>query len=67
MVAFLALSLFMVIPAFPQGNGNAGCKNGKFIGSYTHLITFPDIWGDGSNIEHQLISQLNLHSERHRN
>lgn len=61
--AFLALSLFMVLPAFPQGNGNAGCKNGKFVGSYTHLNTFPDIWGDGSNVEHQLISQLNLHSD----
>jgi hypothetical protein len=60
-VAFLVLSVFMVIPAFPQGN--AGCKNGKFIGSYTLLDTFPDIWGDGSNIEHQLIQQLNLHSD----
>jgi len=60
-VAFLALSLFTVIPAFPQGN--AGCKNGKFIGSYTHLDTFPDIWGDGSNVEHQIIQQLNLHSD----
>jgi len=60
-VAFVVLSVFMVIPAFPQGN--AGCKNGKFIGSYTLLDTFPDIWGDGSNIEHQLIQQLNLHSD----
>jgi len=62
-VALLALLLFMVIPAFPQGNGDAGCKNGKFIGSYTHADAVPDIWGDGSNIEHQLISQLNLHSD----
>jgi hypothetical protein len=62
-VAFLALSVFMVIPAFPQVTGNAGCKNGKFVGSYTHLDTFPDIWGDGSNVEHQFISQLNLHSD----
>jgi hypothetical protein len=60
-VGFLALSLFTVIPAFPQGN--AGCKNGKFIGSYTHVDTFPDIWGDGSNVEHQIIQQLNLHSD----
>ena len=49
-VAFLALSLFTVIPAFPQGN--AGCKNGKFIGSYTHLDTFPDIWGDAGRKNH---------------
>jgi hypothetical protein len=60
-VGLLALSVSMVLPAFPQGN--AGCKNGKFIGSYTHLNTFPDIWGDGTNVEHQLISQLNLHSD----
>lgn len=60
-VAFLALWVFTVLPAFPQGN--AGCKNGKFIGSYTHVDTFPDIWGDGSNIENQLIQQLNLHSD----
>jgi len=62
-VTFFALAVFMVIPAFPQGNGNAGCKNGKFVGSYTHLDTFPDTWGDGTNVEHQLISQLNLHSD----
>jgi hypothetical protein len=59
--AFLALSIFMVTPVFPQGN--AGCKNGKFIGSYTHVDDFPDIWGDMSNIEHQIIQQLNLHSD----
>ena len=60
-VAFLGLSMFMVTPAaFPQGN--EGCKNGKFIGSYTTLFTFPDVWSDGSNVEHQLINQLNLHS-----
>jgi len=63
MVAFLALSVFMVIPAFPQGNGNAGCKNGKFIGSYTTLQTIPDVWGDGSLVLHQTIRQLNLHSD----
>src|SRR5215470_5970053 len=43
--------------------GNAGCKNGKFVGSYTSVSDFPDIWGDGSNVEHQLIVQLNLHSD----
>jgi len=61
-VAF-ALSVFTVVPAFPQDHGNAGCKTGKFVGSYTHLDTFPDIWGDGSNVEHQLMQQLNLHSD----
>jgi hypothetical protein len=61
-VAF-ALSAFIVLPAFPQEHGNAGCKTGKFIGSYTHLDTFPDLWGDGSLVEHQLIRQLDLHSD----
>jgi len=60
-VAGLALSLLMVIPAYPQGN--AGCKNGKFVGSYTHLDTFSDIWGDGSMVENQTIRQLTLHSD----
>ena len=61
LVAVVLLSVFMVIPAFPQGS--AGCKTGKFIGSYTNLVTVPDIWGDGTNVEHQLIQQLNLHSD----
>ena len=61
LVAFLALSVFVVLPAFPQGI--AGCKTGKFVGSYTHLDTFPDVWGDGSNVENQTIRQLTLHSD----
>jgi hypothetical protein len=63
LVAFLALSVFMVLPAFPQGNVLAGCRTGMFIGSYTHLDTFPDIWGDGSNVVNQTIRQLTLHSD----
>jgi hypothetical protein len=62
-VAFLALSLFMVIPAFPQEQENEGCKNHKFIGSYTHVEAVPDIWGDGTNVEHQILQQLNLHGD----
>jgi hypothetical protein len=60
-VAFVVLLVFTVVPAFPQGI--AGCKTGMFIGSYTHLDTFPDIWGDGSNVENQTIRQLTLHSD----
>ena len=60
-LAFLALSVLMLTPAFPQGN--AGCKTGTFIGSYTHLDTFPDLWGDGSLVLHQTIRQLALHSD----
>src|SRR6516225_10534829 len=40
-VAF-ALSVLTVPLAFSQEHGNAGCKNGKFIGSYTHLDTIAD-------------------------
>ena len=34
-----------------------------FVGSYTTLFTFLDVWSDGTNVEHQLINQLNLHSD----
>ena len=61
LVAFLALSVFTVLPAFPQGS--AGCKTGKFTGAYTHLDTIPDVWGDASNVENQTIRQLTLHSD----
>jgi hypothetical protein len=59
LVAFLALSVFIVLPAFPQGS----CKSGRFTGSYTHLDTYPDVWGDGSMVENQTIRQLTLHSD----
>jgi len=61
LVALVALSVFMVTPAFPQGI--AGCKTGKFIGSYTTLVTFPDVWGDGTLVLNQTIRQLTLHSD----
>lgn len=60
-VAVVLLSVFMVTPTFPQGN--AGCKTGKFIGSYTHVLSTSDLWGDGTNVEHKTIIQLNLHSD----
>ena len=60
-VAFFALWMLTVMPAFSQGN--AGCKSGKFIGSYTTLITFSDVWGDGTNVLNQTIRQLTLHSD----
>ena len=61
LVAVVLLSTFMVTPAFPQGL--AGCKSGLFIGSYTHLDTFSDIWGDGTGVINQTIRQLTLHSD----
>jgi hypothetical protein len=63
MVALAALSVLAAVPAFAQGNGNAGCKNGKFVGSYTSAQTLLDLWGDGSNVDHTVIYQLNLHSD----
>jgi hypothetical protein len=61
LVAVVVLSVFVVTPAFPQGN--AGCKNGKFVGTYTSLVTFNDVWGDGSNVVNQTIRQLTLHGD----
>lgn len=59
MVALVALTVFMVRPAF----ADSGCKNGKFVGSYTQATLFTDIWGDGSGVDHTLVSQLNLHGD----
>ena len=59
LVAVVFLSVFMVTPAFSDVLG--GCKTGLFIGSYTTLATFTDLWGDGSNVVHSTILQLNLH------
>jgi len=59
MLALIGLLVFTVMPASAQ----TGCKNGKFVGSYTSLASFPDIWGDGSNINHTFVNQLNLNSD----
>jgi len=61
--ALVGLSLLMVIAAPANAAGNSGCKTGKFVGSYTFSRTFSDIWGDGTNIAHVLVLQLNLHSD----
>jgi len=62
MLALVVLSIFMVIPAFAQ---DKGCKNIKFYGSYTLTDTadLTDLWGDGTNVSHTVIFQLNLHSD----
>ena len=59
LLSLVALSMFMVTPAFPQGI--LGCKTFLFIGTYTNLQTIPDIWGDGTNVLNQTIDQLTLH------
>lgn len=59
MLVLVALSVFMVVPAF----ANPGCKNGKFVGSYVRSSAFPDLWGDASNVNHTFVYQLNLNSD----
>jgi len=59
LIAFVLFSVFLVTPAFSDVLG--GCKTGLFIGSYTTLVTFTDLWGDGSNVVNSTILQLNLH------
>jgi len=58
-VAVVALTVVIVRPALAE----SGCKDGKFVGSYTQATLFTDIWGDGSGIEHTLVLQLTLHSD----
>ena len=55
----LVVLVFMVMPAFAE----TGCKNGKFVGSYTSPQTLNDIWGDNSGINHTVLFQLNLQSD----
>ena len=57
--ALLALSTFLVMPAFAE----TGCKNGKVVGSYVSIIHSPDVWGDGSNVNHTFLNQLTLTSD----
>ena len=57
--ALLTLSTFLVMPAFAE----TGCKNGKFVGSYVTVIASPDVWGDGSNVNHTFLKQLTLTSD----
>jgi hypothetical protein len=58
MLSLVAL-VFMVIPAF----ADPGCKNGKFVGSYTSPQTLNDIWGDSTGVNHTVLFQLNLQSD----
>jgi hypothetical protein len=58
-LAIATLSVFMVMPVFADFD----CRNGKFVGSYVTALPNPDVWGDGTNVNHTFISQLNLHSD----
>ena len=57
--AFVTLTILTVVPAFAR---NSGCKNGKFVGSYTAPNLAVDLFGDGS-VVHSFAVQLNLHSD----
>ncbi len=61
--AFVVLSLLIAVSTPASAQGLAGCKTGKFVGSYTSPSSTPDVWGDGSNISHTFVFQLNLHSD----
>ena len=54
----MVLTIFTVTSAF----ANSGCKNGKFVGTYTLAIPNVDVLGDGSVI-HSFANQLTLHSD----
>jgi hypothetical protein len=55
----LVALVFIAMPAF----ADVGCKNGKFVGSYTLPQTLDDIWGDSTGVNHTVLFQLNLHSD----
>lgn len=53
-------TIFMAIPTFAAPP--AGCKNGKFVGTYTSATPDVDIFGDGS-VVHTFTFQLTLNSD----
>lgn len=53
------LTILTAAPAF--GQSQSGCRNEKFVGTYTSATPNVDIFGDGSVI-HTLTFQLILHS-----
>jgi hypothetical protein len=57
-VALVALWVVAVTPAHAQ---SAGCKTGKFVGSYT-LADPEDVFGDGS-VHHTYVFLLSLHAD----
>lgn len=57
--ALWLLSVLMVTPVFAE----VGCRNGKFVGSYVRAFPVPDIWGDGSGVQHTFVYQLTLNDD----
>jgi len=60
-VAVAALSIFIAAPAKAEGP-HAGCRTGRFIGSYTLAQPLQDVFGDGS-VLHTWVLQLDLHGD----
>jgi len=58
LITLTGLIVFAVMPAL----ADSGCKNGKFVGSYTRPNANFDVFGDGSVI-HSYAFQLNLHGD----
>jgi hypothetical protein len=58
LIALTGMMVFAVMPAL----ADAGCKNGKFVGSYTRPNPNVDIFGDGT-VLHSYAFQLNLHGD----
>ena len=57
-IALAALLMFMAISAF----ADSGCKNGKFVGTYTLGQADSDVFGDRSAI-HGNVFQLTFNSD----
>jgi hypothetical protein len=59
----LTIALFaMLIFTVGTANADSGCRNGKFVGSYTSPTLDDDLFGDGS-VVHSFTYQLNLHGD----
>jgi len=58
-IAVAAIMILMVVPALAD---KAGCKNGKFVGTYTLADPGYDLFGDGA-VVHSLVYQLTFSSD----
>lgn len=59
----LLVSSLLIVSLPANAQGIAGCKTGKFVGSYTTAVPITDVWGDGSGVAHTYLFQLNLHAD----
>ena len=59
-VTAAAIMIFMVVPALGQ---NAGCKNGKFVGTYTLADPNFELFSTPPSVTHSLVYQLTFSSD----